>query len=163
MDRARNFFVETAMGTKMNLQSGKNSDYVRSVKETCRIAIERVLSPLRFFDSTFWLCRDFYRQKKELKVLHDFTHNVINSKKNNKSIDKNTKRPAFLDLLLKFSQDENILSTEEIREEVDTFMFAVSKNGFWVLKTLVIFRDMTQQPLAFVSRCTVWLIIPKFK
>ncbi|KAJ3656949.1 hypothetical protein Zmor_015992 [Zophobas morio] len=115
---------ETAMGTKMNVQSGKNSDYVRSVKETCRIAVERVLSPLRFFDSTFWLCRDFYRQKKQLKVLHDFTHNVINSKKNHKSIDKNTKRPAFLDLLLKFSEDENILSTEEIREEVDTFMFA---------------------------------------
>ena len=150
------------MGTKMNVQSGKNSHYVQSVKKTCRIIIERSMSALKLTDTTFWLCRDFYTLKKELKVLHDFTHNVINSKKS-QSIDKNTKRPAFLDLLLKFSQDENILSTDEIREEVDTFMFAVSKSEFWVLKTFVVFRDMTQQPLEFVSRCTVWLIIPKFK
>ncbi|KAJ3656945.1 hypothetical protein Zmor_015989 [Zophobas morio] len=115
---------ETAMGTKMNVQSGKNSHYVQSVKKTCRIIIERSMSTLKLTDTTFWLCRDFYTLKNELKVLHDFTHNVINSKKNNKSIDKNTKRLAFLDLLLKFSQDENILSTDEIREEVDTFMFA---------------------------------------
>ena len=118
--------LETAMGTKMNLQSGKNSQYVQSVKQMCRIVIERAFSPLKIYNSTFWLCKDYYLQKKALKVLHGFTTNVISSKKS-KPIFDNTKRLAFLDLLLKFSRDDNVFSNDEIRQEVDTFMFEVGK------------------------------------
>ena len=92
----------------------------------CRIVIERAFSPLKIYNSTFWLCKDYYLQKKALKVLHGFTTNVISSKKS-KPIFDNTKRLAFLDLLLKFSRDDNVFSNDEIRQEVDTFMFEVGK------------------------------------
>ncbi|XP_063914304.1 probable cytochrome P450 4d14 [Zophobas morio] len=113
---------ETAMGTKINVQSGQNSQYVQSVKVMCRIIMERLFSPIKFFDLTFFLSKDYYIQRKALKILHGFTMGVINSKQKT-PINTTTKKMAFLDLLLKISRDENALSVDEIREEVDTFMF----------------------------------------
>ncbi|KAJ3656950.1 hypothetical protein Zmor_015993 [Zophobas morio] len=113
---------ETAMGTKINVQSGQNSQYVQSVKEMCRIIVERLFSPIKLFDLTFFLSKDYYIQQKALKVLHGFTMGVINSRQRT-PINTTTKKIAFLDLLLKISRDENALTVDEIREEVDTFMF----------------------------------------
>ncbi|EFA04629.1 cytochrome P450-like protein [Tribolium castaneum] len=115
---------ETAMGTKINAQKGENSEYVSSVKEMCRIIVARFLSPLKILKCTYWMTHDFYTERKVVNILHSFTSKVIDGRKTNRNeTEKSGKKKAFLDLLLKFSDIEK-LSDRDIREEVDTFMFA---------------------------------------
>ncbi|KAF4517611.1 hypothetical protein B566_EDAN002842 [Ephemera danica] len=86
-----------------------------------------------------WLFRLFpigRRHDECLKILHDFTKKVIRERREtfqkpklgNEEIDKENvysskKRTAFLDLLLSASENDPSLTDEEIRAEVDTFMF----------------------------------------
>lgn len=82
----------------------------------------------------------YHQEQKVLKTLHGFTHSVILSRqqelaaetegaKQYASNEENEmgikKKTAFLDLLLQSSVDGQPLSNEDIREEVDTFMFEV--------------------------------------
>ncbi|CAG9854570.1 unnamed protein product [Phyllotreta striolata] len=122
---------ETAMGTPINALDNASSDYVRSVKTMCKIVTDRNFSPLdrRFYPFTL----NFYREQFALKVLHNHTDAVIdrrikefrvNSDKSSETNDCGIKkRMAFLDLLLRSTIDGKSLTREDIREEVDTFMF----------------------------------------
>lgn len=85
----------------------------------------------------------YHQEQKVLKILHNFTHSVIVSRKQELATESekvkqtlNTseenemgikKKTAFLDLLLQSSVGGQPLSNEDIREEVDTFMFEVRK------------------------------------
>lgn len=83
---------------------------------------------------------DSRREKKTLKTLHDFTDNVIKTRrreldmlkskedKSKKSDDDNNdigskRKLALLDILLNSTIDGNPLTDLDIREEVDTFVF----------------------------------------
>lgn len=82
---------------------------------------------------------EMYRQEQRvLKTLHDFTKSVIVSRKQElaaadmkSAVDENDmgikKKTAFLDLLLQSTVEGQPLSNEDIREEVDTFMFEVTQ------------------------------------
>ncbi|CAG9834406.1 unnamed protein product [Diabrotica balteata] len=123
---------EAAMGIQINAQESQTSKYVKSVNTMCDIFIGRATSPMPNFLYRF--TPNYYREQKAIRVLHDQTDKIIDTKIrekcNNGNIhsnqqDKSTrKRLAFLDLLLESTIDGKPLSRLAIREEVDTFMFA---------------------------------------
>lgn len=104
---------------------------------------ERFMSPLQRYDSTMRLFFPFVYCKlmKNIKIMHDFTDKVISERRDTlqKSLSESNgkldtpvdevdevgskRRMALLDVLLQSTIDGKPLSNEDIREEVDTFMF----------------------------------------
>lgn len=130
-------FLETAMGVSINAQHNWESDYVESVQNMCKILIYRTLSPIKMIDFLYKFTNDYKIEKKSLKILHNFTNSVIKKRIQQLEMRKNDEksctindvglkeRKTFLDQLLGATIDGKSLTYEEIREEVDTFMFAV--------------------------------------
>lgn len=84
--------------------------------------------PLRF-DFLFKFTSLFIRQQNLLKTLHGFTDSVILARREKLTSKVETEegadeKPALIDILLRATVDGQPLSNVDIREEVDTFMFA---------------------------------------
>lgn len=127
------------MGITVEAQKNKNIEYVKNVKEICRIVIDRSSSVFKTNDFCYMLSRDYYKEQKTVEKLHKVTYSVIENRRektleqadrtvvnNNSSSSFRKKRLAFLDILLQSTDENGVpLSIEDIREEVDTFMFEV--------------------------------------
>ncbi|XP_070264337.1 cytochrome P450 4V2-like isoform X2 [Myotis yumanensis] len=133
---ALDIICETAMGKSIDAQTNDDSEYVRAVYRMTDLLHRRMKTIWFWHDVLYLLFKDGRDHRRNLKILHNFTTNVINERANEikryeerKSDDKGMnlskrKHKAFLDLLLNVMDDEgNKLSLEAIREEVDTFMF----------------------------------------
>uniref|UniRef100_A0A182VX83 Uncharacterized protein n=1 Tax=Anopheles minimus TaxID=112268 RepID=A0A182VX83_9DIPT len=134
---ALDVICESAMGTKVNAQINSTSDYVLAVKEITNLIQLRFYDFLIRYDIFFRLSANSRKQKKVLKVLHDYTDSVIKGRRQqleaatrNEEMEEASdqdlgikKRKAFLDMLLQSTVDGRPLTDLEIREEVDTFMF----------------------------------------
>nr|CAD7431983.1 unnamed protein product [Timema monikensis] len=155
---------ETAMGTQINAQEDTDSAYVKAVYDITEATFNRAISPWLHPNFIFQRTKMGRRYKECIGQLHGFTNKVIQEKKSllagatrttNKSSDEDSsigkkKRRAFLDLLLEVSLQEGGLSDEEIREEVDTFMFEVNRRrngGYLELIFTDCFQVRVQQEL----------------
>ncbi|GLH07853.1 Probable cytochrome P450 4d14 [Gryllus bimaculatus] len=124
---------ETALGVSVYAQQHSESEYVEAVKGMANMVMKRSFTPWMFFDFLFNLSEDGKKQRRYLEILHGTTRKVIHSRKEEfmKLAAKETvvdeigqkKKMALLDMLLETSRKYGNLTDEEIREEVDTFMF----------------------------------------
>ncbi|XP_055857581.1 cytochrome P450 4d2-like [Episyrphus balteatus] len=138
---ALDVIAETSMGTKVYAQKNPNIGYVRAVSDITALFSKRLLKAWYRLDIPFKILEPglYKKQTETIKKMHDFTENVIqkrraalekeivdgkfiNQMNTNDDIGIN-KKMALLDVLLQSTIDGKPLSNEDIREEVDTFMF----------------------------------------
>lgn len=145
---ALDIICEAAMGVSIRAQEKGKNYYVDAVYEITQLIMRRVVRP--------WLHPSFiYKRTKDgkkfndcLLSLHGYSNDVIQlrkttrlqNRKQNVGDGLKKRRLAFLDLLLEANENENILSDQEIREEVDTFMF----EGEFRLRALVVPQNLDQ-------------------
>ncbi|XP_070498808.1 cytochrome P450 4d2-like [Chironomus tepperi] len=125
---------QTAMGVELNAQI-TNSEYAQTVREMTYIISNRMMHVWKRPAVIFNLTNDKVQHDKYLEVLHGFTRNIIEKRREmivNEDIDipdsddesvGMKKRLALLDVLLKSNVNGQPLTNAEIAEEVDTFMF----------------------------------------
>lgn len=129
---------ETSMGVQVNAQDNPNNEYTTAVKQMSIFILRRIFTILRSFPSLFFLYSFAREQKRVISKLHKFTNSVIDTRRTMLEQEKVTgevkfdlqeedmyskRKMTFLDLLLNVTVDGKPLSREDIREEVDTFMF----------------------------------------
>ncbi|KAH9501550.1 Cytochrome P450 4V2 [Dermatophagoides farinae] len=135
---------ETIMGVSIGAQKSTNNKYCKSVNEVGECFIERLMQPQYWLDQIYYRSESGQKFATNLVKLHEFTRKVIRNRKAqllncNKTIrykpnangqaeieqEEKDHRKAFLDLLLDHHINSNgeTMTEEDIREEVDTFMF----------------------------------------
>merc|ERR1719273_2511740 len=133
---ALDIILETSMGFEMDIQHKRHTPYASAIANIVHIFQLRQFIPWYMPDILFdWFSKYAAEHKMDLKILHSFTESVINTRRQlmlsegsetNPLTDTGKRRRlAFLDLLLKvqLSGGKIELTDEDIREEVDTFMF----------------------------------------
>ncbi|BES87668.1 Ligand-gated ion channel [Nesidiocoris tenuis] len=128
---------ETAMGTRIGAQAGNNVDYRNAVRELSVLIGWRMNCPLVHSDFAYWLSGGKKKQDDLLKILKGQTEEVIRKKEKESQNQKTDsdgiqtdefgikKKSAFLELLIQMRKEANpaFQTDEDVREEVDTFMF----------------------------------------
>ncbi|CAG2107240.1 unnamed protein product, partial [Medioppia subpectinata] len=131
---------ETAMGIDIKAQTALDSQYVNSLRDILTLFLMRFISPWLWLEFIYRLSPSGKQFKKNVNVLHEFTESVIKERKTefmrkmnekgNNSLDEvmeelgSKRKLAFLDsLLVHHIRNPREFTENDIREEVDTFMF----------------------------------------
>ncbi|XP_069943438.1 cytochrome P450 4c3-like [Cherax quadricarinatus] len=129
---------ETAMGCSVNAQDNPESDYIMAIHRIQHLIQQRMIVLWMQPDFIFRLLGYAREQEELLKTLHSFTRNIVKARRKLYEQQKQQggagsddeqhlgkkQRLAFLDLLLEYSEGGTVLTDEDIREEVDLFVFA---------------------------------------
>ncbi|GMS80344.1 hypothetical protein PENTCL1PPCAC_2519 [Pristionchus entomophagus] len=125
--------AETAMGTRLGSQTHHNSQYIDAVYRLSQIAWDHIRFPWLWL-KPIWNISGYANEfNSKCEIAQNFTRKVIEQRR--EALEEEglldgevteeqvkTKKLALLDLLL-MMQKANALSDEELRAEVDTFMF----------------------------------------
>ncbi|XP_063709036.1 cytochrome P450 4d2-like [Culicoides brevitarsis] len=120
---------ESAMGVKINSQNDPKTKFVEANTQMLFLCYERLINPF-YRVEWIWKLTNFYKKQVEtVNYINDFVNNLIEIRREvllagNETSEKENSKPVFIDILLKSELDGRPLSNEEIRAEVNTFMFA---------------------------------------
>ncbi|XP_055544826.1 cytochrome P450 4C1-like [Wyeomyia smithii] len=138
---ALDIICETAMGVKVNAQTEGENEYIQAIYGVSELFLYRLIRPWLYPKFIFEMTKHGKKNKEVLNTIHTYTKKVIQDRKeamrrkgsaagNGTAPTENTddnlgvkKRLAFLDLLLQGNENNNQLTDDDVREEVDTFMF----------------------------------------
>ncbi|CAI2352859.1 unnamed protein product [Caenorhabditis sp. 36 PRJEB53466] len=158
---ALDIICETSMGTTIDAQHNHNHPYVMSVKRLMEIGFAWQIKPWLKLKPLWYLTGYGFEYDRHLKLVTDFTKLVIREKweeyqQFHLDADKKDKRSmAFLDLLLEL-RHEGLMNEEDIREEVDTFMFeghdTTSSSMGWTLWCMAHNPDIQEKVIEEVDR-----------
>ncbi|XP_018304230.1 cytochrome P450 4C1-like isoform X2 [Mycetomoellerius zeteki] len=124
---------ETAMGVDIHAQEVVTK-YTSTVHQASMLIMNRIIQPWYWIDWLYYLLPAGKQFKSTLDILHGFTKEVISKRKIERQLQNaklenefnigKRKRKAFLDLLLDQNEKDNTpLTDDELRAQVDTFMF----------------------------------------
>ncbi|XP_069692149.1 cytochrome P450 4C1-like [Periplaneta americana] len=122
---------ETSMGVSIGAQVGGELEFVKAIRQMCDVFMARCFNPFLYPEFVFRLTRHSKKQEKCLAILNAFTDKVISerrkrllSESSEQYDDTDIKRRVpFLDLLLQ-SEEGALLSDKDLRDEVNTMIFA---------------------------------------
>uniref|UniRef100_A0A452HKN6 Uncharacterized protein n=1 Tax=Gopherus agassizii TaxID=38772 RepID=A0A452HKN6_9SAUR len=148
--------LKCAFSHESNCQMDRSNSYIKSVYEITYQINYRIWYLPYQIDFIYWLSRDGRRFQKACEVVHLQTDKVIKERKKSlkdeRELEKIQKKRHldFLDILL-CAKDEkgDGLSDEDIRAEVDTFMFGghdTTASGIcWTLYCLAMYPEHQQK------------------
>ncbi|KAG8200759.1 hypothetical protein JTE90_006344 [Oedothorax gibbosus] len=132
---------ESILGKELYSQTRAASPYVKAITELTHEILERMQSPWYWNDTLFRMSPSGRKFFRNIKVVDEFTMQVIAEKQHLKSERRSSadvtsstnavsdvnvggrRKRALLDLLLDEQFENNSISVEDIREEVNTFTF----------------------------------------
>ncbi|KAE8610092.1 hypothetical protein XENTR_v10012012 [Xenopus tropicalis] len=148
--------MKCAFSYNSSCQNNRDNEYIKAVYELSYLVYERSSFFPYHNDVIFSLSPLGFRFRKALSIAHQHTDKVIKHRKesliNETELDKISQKRHldFLDILL-FAKDENGkgLSDEDLRAEVDTFMFAghdTTASGIsWILYCIAKYPEHQQK------------------
>ncbi|XP_030573641.1 cytochrome P450 4e5, mitochondrial-like [Drosophila novamexicana] len=124
---------DTAMGVPINaIEQRDTVEVVKAFKDMCYNLNMRAFHPFKRSELLYRLAPDYPANAKTLKILQDFTNDIIEKRieahrtgiaKKTEDNEFSRKKMAFLDTLLSSTIDGRPLNQQEIYDEVSTFMF----------------------------------------
>ncbi|SPP73698.1 cytochrome P450 4e2-like [Drosophila guanche] len=124
---------DTAMGVTINAMENRDSELVHAFKDMCYNIKVRTFSSWKRNETLYRFASDYPAYLKTVKMLQDFTHDVIEQRlkahkegtaATSQSDEFSRKKLVFLDTLLAATVDGRPLTSQELYEEVSTFIFA---------------------------------------
>ncbi|XP_002133517.2 probable cytochrome P450 311a1 [Drosophila pseudoobscura] len=118
--------VDTSMGEQLETQSVAHSPIIKAFHRSSQLLFKRMINPLLASDWVFKQTRLWRELSEQLQVIHTLMDSLIDRRSAQLQQQGNEPRKALnlLDTLLLANIDGEPLSRKEIRDEINTFVFA---------------------------------------